>query len=94
MKQLTFEQFVETYRPRRNHLAHNAQFDGLMFETDGLELAHVRQEAMADPSRVWTYIVEDEVNAIVPGYKLVNRMGYFICDGSFVSEDIEVNLND
>jgi hypothetical protein len=64
---MTYDDWLETYRPVPNPLAKSAPFDGLMFETFGPELAHVR-DTPAD--RVWTLVEGDD--------DFVNRLGYFI----------------
>ena len=73
---MAYDDWLETYRPVPNPLAESAPFDGLMFETFGPELAHVR-DTPAD--RVWT-LVEGDGNTlyVLSGVHFVNRLGYFI----------------
>ena len=77
---LSFEEWVELYQPKKNHLVENASFQdesgvGTMFETYGVELDWVKVQS---PQHVWTYIDTEDGTAIVSGYSYVNRIGYFI----------------
>ena len=90
--EINFEQFIEKYKPLKNHLDDNASYDGLMFETYGEELEFVRKQ---DNNKIWT-IVEGENNNtwFLPNYHFVNRIGYFICEIHWENEDITVNDNE
>lgn len=95
MKKISFDDFVEKYKPVTNHLDNNAAFDGTMFETFGEEVHHVVKIANETPKKVWTFITGDNGgDFIVNGYFLVNRMGYFITEIEADDEDIEIALND
>lgn len=66
-----------------NHVTANAAFDGAMFETYGQDLDHVLAFANAKSGamrrRVWTLVEDDEGDPVlVNGYRLVNRLGYFV----------------
>jgi hypothetical protein len=50
-------------------------YNGMMFETDGQENLYVRQHSVQN---IFTLIVEDNFDVLIPGYHIVNRMGYFI----------------
>lgn len=92
MKKISFDDFVEKYKPVKNHLDENAAFDGTMFETFGDEVQHVVKIANANPTRVWTFLSGDG-DYIVSGYNLVNRVGYFLTEVC-AEDDIEITLND
>jgi hypothetical protein len=77
------------FRPQINHIERAKQgdsvhdedlcsFSGHMYETYGEELAYVREQPIAN---IWTIVEDDNGNwVVIPGYKLVNRMGYLICE--------------
>lgn len=74
-----YEDWVIWYSPKKNPIDPNSAFDGCMFETYGKEVAFVKEQP---ENTVWTLIDEEEMY-LVPGFRLVNRIGYFICDVPF-----------
>lgn len=81
MTTMTYEEWVDKFKPTYNHLVRDASFEGTMFETYGAELDYVLSITRATPlSRVWTYIDGEGGTYIVEGYRLVNRIGYFITE--------------
>lgn len=92
MKTISFEIFKETYKPQKNPFVQDSSYDGYMFETYGIELAHVREQ---DNKNIWTIInCENEESWIIPGYHIVDRFGYILCNIPWESEDIQVNDNE
>lgn len=96
---LQVEEWEDTYKPIVNTLSDNPSWDsgsgGLMFETYGHELDHVRRISEENPKRVWTYIDGHDYPVIVNGYHIVNRIGYFITDVPAVDGfDYEVTIAD
>jgi hypothetical protein len=92
MKTITFENFEETYKPIKNPFVQDSSYDGCMFETYGVELAHVKEQ---DNKNIWTIInCENEESWIIPGFHFVNCFGYFITEIPWESEDIQVNDNE
>lgn len=93
MTTLTFEEFVEKYKPIKNTLVEGASFDGCLFETYGTELHEVRTY---DKSNIWTMVDGgNETMWINPGYGIVNRSGYFVTEVPWNDTDqVEVDLND
>lgn len=85
-KKLTFSEWEKQFKPKPNHLAKHAAFDGLMFETYGEELAQVLAYAnacygKASNRKVWTLVDGDDGDPVIcEGYHLVNRIGYFITE--------------
>ncbi len=74
-----------TYRPIKNEIEPEEPFDGTMFETYGKEYEFVRA---AKPQHVWTYLTGDNNELIiVAGFHFVNRIGYFITEQPWKSED-------
>lgn len=92
MQILTVEAWNARYRPEHNFLSpEEASFGGMMFETYGEEHSYVERVA---PHRVWTYVdTEDGGLAIVNGYHLVNRIGYFVTEEPW-TEDVTVTLQE
>jgi len=94
---ITYEKFVETYKPIKNHIIQDAPYNGCMFETFGKEIDYIVKLANKPESKqyVWTLLeCADEEQYIVPGYFLINRLGYFITEIPWESENIQVNDNE
>ena len=94
--QLTDTEWTERFKPTPNLIDKNAswgdgEWTGIMYETFGKELEVV---LAVDQSFVWTYIDGDDgVPCVVSGYRLCNRIGYFICSVPFNADDeYEVDL--
>ena len=80
-KQMTMEEWEETYQPHYNPLNEYASFQdesgrGIMFETYGSEEKLV---SFTPEKYVWTYIDCGDATCIINGYHWVDRIGYFIC---------------
>jgi len=78
--ELTDFEFIEKFKPIKNHLDDNASENGCMFETYGAELDYVRSMVISDPERVWTVLDCDGELIISSGYSFVNRFGYLITE--------------
>jgi hypothetical protein len=79
------DEWETQFKPISNHLDTNASFQdengvGIMFETYGEELDLVRR---TKEQNVWTYVDSDNGTAIIAGYHLVNRIGYFITENEW-----------
>jgi hypothetical protein len=69
------DNWIETYKPRENIISGDMGWNRLIFETYGDDLEYV----MSQPSdKVWTWVDTDDGTAIINGYHLVNRIGYFV----------------
>ena len=79
-KELTWEKFLELYKPIKNNLVENSCFDGYMYETYDEEFEQVCKMQKKNPYYIWTYL---DCDTIVQGLHFVNRMGYFICEIPF-----------
>lgn len=89
---MTFEEFEQEYVPLVNHIAEDSLFDGYMFETYDEEWEFVKAQ---NPNNVWTIIDGDfEQMFIVPGFHVVNRIGYIITEEEWEDQDFEVDLNE
>jgi hypothetical protein len=77
MDQLSYDEWREKFVPLENrHENVCGAFDGTLFETFGTQLQQVMSE---DVAHVWTLLEGDEGQWIAPGFRRVNRMGYFVC---------------
>ncbi len=80
-KEISEDDWFDTYKPIKNSIDINASFDGRMFETYGDELEFVRAQ---DENRIWTYGDGDDGGTFIwSGYHIVNRIGYFITEVPF-----------
>jgi hypothetical protein len=88
-----YDDWVDQYQPIQNPFDKNAGYEGCMFETYGEENEFVLDKL--NRNTVWTLITGDnEESWIIPGYHIVNRMGFFITTKPWESTDIEVNNNE
>ena len=100
MKTITFEKFEEIYKPQKNPFVQDSSYNGCMFETFGKEVDYIVSLANNPESKqnVWTLLeCNDEEQYIVPGYSLINRLGYFISEKSWSLEDeftLQINDNE
>jgi hypothetical protein len=89
--ELTFDEWLDTYKPITNHIDTNASFqneegEGIMFETYGEEVDFVKQQ---DPNRIWMYGSGDDGGTYIwSGWGFVNRLGYFITEVPFSDNEI------
>lgn len=84
---MTYFEWIEKFKPVKNHLNENASMDGMMFETFGDELDFVRSRRN---SRIWTIMTGDEDEWLIcDGYHIVNRIGYLVTEESSEG-DLEV----
>ena len=93
MKTIMYDDWVDQYQPIENPFDKDAGYEGCMFETYGEENEYVLNNL--NRNTVWTLITgDDEDSWVIPGYHIVNRMGYFITTKPWESTDIEVNNNE
>ena len=92
---MTYEQWIETYKPIQNHIVEHGAMDGTMFETYGDDASFVGENI--DRKTVWTWIDDNdgEPDYIVSGCWRINRLGYFITQVPYDGErgDIAVNFD-
>jgi len=91
MIEISFEEFIDQYKPEINKFEPDASFDGYMFETFGEEEEYAQKKAKV--GHTWT-LVEDEGMSIVYGYHFVNRLGYFVTKYAPRSNNILVKIDD
>lgn len=89
---MTYDEFLEKYKPVNNHLKLHAPFDNKMFETYNSELAFVKSNLKNNT--VWT-IVDGDNNEllVISGFHYVNRFGYFITEEPYEEENIEILID-
>ncbi len=88
---MSFDDWVEEFKPVQNHIDKNASIDGLMFETYGKELDYVRAQGI---NRIWTFIEEDGVFSVSEGMRIVNRLGYAITEKPYAENTFYVIEDD
>jgi hypothetical protein len=82
---MTYEEFVEKYKPITNHLSTDNMFDNTTFETYGEDLDYVLKNISKNV--VWTVIHgEGDDWYISTGYHIVNRLAYIITEVPYESE--------
>ena len=80
-KIITWDEFIDQYKPVQNHLDSQAALEGQMFETYGEELDFVGKTRAINPRTVLTYLDSGEgFPILVNGYCFVNRIGYVITE--------------
>ena len=82
--------FEEKYKPQKNHFSTTDMHDVTMYETYGEELEYIKS---VDNNRLWTWIQGDMSDLIVPGYCIVNRLGYYVTEIPWTDEDEYVLLS-
>jgi len=88
-----YDDWVDQYQPIENPIDKDAGYEGCMFETYGEENEFVLNNL--NRNTVWTLITGDNEDFwVIPGYHIVNRMGYFMTTKPWESTDIEVNNNE
>lgn len=90
-KIIDYEQFIKDFVPIKNTLVEDAAFDGYMFETFGAEWDFVRENLA---TKVWTIVSEGHEMMILPGFHVVNRLGYMICTNPNDDFSIVVDLQE
>lgn len=88
-QKITFEQFLERYRPKVNSISreYNLMYDyGNKEEMDFVK--------SFKNNYIWTEIETDyEETYIIPGFHIVNRLCYYITDKAWEHENIEINTS-
>lgn len=87
---ISWEAFLERFKPVKNHFDDNASTDGLMFETYGEEYNFVIGKI--DQRLVWTIVdADDGTTCVVSGWHFVNRIGYYVTTVPFAEgEHLEI----
>lgn len=90
---MSFNTWVRKYKPIKNKYDENAPFNGCMFETFGRESRAVLVARKSNKHTVWTMVEDIDNNKIYiyPGLSIVNRLGYFITENQWQSDDMFKN---
>lgn len=95
LKTISYNEFVEQYRPIQNPFTKEGSYDNTMFETYGQEAEYVLKQSN---NNVWTNLsFDNEESWLVPGFHFVNRMFYIVTEIPWKNEDensIQVNDNE
>jgi hypothetical protein len=98
MNIISYEKFVEKYKPIQNTSTHEGSYDNTAFETYGKDLEVVDEVLKVTPNNIWTLIdCDNEESWIIPGFHFVNRSLYFISENPWTEEDkntLEINNNE
>ncbi len=89
----SWEEWEKQYKPIQNHISNREEYNGWYFETYGGDLEFILTLANGDKAKtVWTLLADtgEYKQAIVAGYHLVNRFGYFVTEVEAEMESIEV----
>jgi hypothetical protein len=87
--------WLDIYKPIKNHLDKYASFQdengvGIMFETYGEE----KQFVLNQPeNKIWTYVSDDNDTYIVAGWKVFDRIGYFVTEKPWTDEQLAIKVN-
>ena len=89
---IQYDDWKEKYIPIENELVDDSPYSKTMFETYGKEIEFV---LTYKHENIWTLIDGENNNSwIIPGFHIVDRIGYFICQIAWTNEDIIVNDNE
>jgi hypothetical protein len=76
---INWKDFDHEFKPLKNHIDKHASFEGIMFETYGLERDFVLEQYRINPLTIWTIIEGDNGDSFLQsGFHYVNRLGYII----------------
>jgi len=83
---LTIDEWVEKYKPIKNHIDEDTSFDGCAFETYDEEVEFVQTQ---NPHNIWTLVNAGDESYIVPGFRWVDRDLYFVTEVPFTEENLK-----
>lgn len=86
-KFMTYDYWVDTYKPIKNKISKYATDDLIYFETYGEEVEFVQK---ADNKYIWTEVDGDSGTYIIAGYHFVNRINYYITENPWEDEYTEI----
>jgi hypothetical protein len=90
MREITEEEWFETYKPIKHRDGLDQGFNGTLIETYGRDLEWIK----STPDRyIWTWTDGGDYSVISNGVHYVNRMGYFICEVPYeIEDDIVIDI--
>jgi len=100
---ITEENFDEIFKPQINHFERAKAdkstadqdvcgFNGTLYETFGEELDYVFNLAKTT-KRVWTVVEDEDDLFLVAGFRLVNRIGFIVCENEYKNNSLVIKLD-
>lgn len=90
---ISWNEWEEQYKPINNPNNMDDSFWGKMFDTHGIDIEYLKKY-YTSKYNLWT-LVDNNSNSIyldiVPGVHWFNRMGYFVTEVPWVSEELVVS---
>lgn len=86
-KFMTYDYWVDTYKPIKNKISKYPDDNLIHFETYGEEVEFVQK---ADNKYIWTEVDGDSGTYIIAGYHFVNRIHYYITEKPWDDEYTEI----
>jgi hypothetical protein len=83
-KIITFDDWLDQYKPIQNHINPNEEE---RFETYGEDLEFIRTQPV---DRVWTLVCSGNDGYIIPGLHIVNRLNYYVTEVPHNNDNVEV----
>jgi hypothetical protein len=81
----TFDEWVEKYKPLKNHIEESNTYEGYAFETYGEELEFIREQ---EPEKIWTLVENGtDMSFVAFGMRWVDREFYFTSSVPVQEED-------
>jgi hypothetical protein len=89
LKEMTYDEWIEKYKPIQNTITNREEYNGWMFETYDEDDAYIREYAQKHPHNVWTVLTgtSERGDVIVQGWHYVDRYCYFITENPFDEKD-------
>jgi hypothetical protein len=85
---LSYDKWIEAFKPITNTTTPDSAFDGTMYETYGADVCEVRiwADGKYRHLRVWSLVENDDGDLVIcDGYHHVNRIGYFLTEAPAVA---------
>jgi hypothetical protein len=81
----TFDEWVEKYKPLKNHIEESNTYEGYAFETYGEELDFISEQ---EPEKIWTLIENGtDISFVAYGMRWIDREFYFTTSVPVQEED-------
>ena len=86
-KFMTYDYWVDNFKPIKNKISKYTDDSLIHFETYGEEVEFVQK---ADNKYIWTEVDGDSGTYIIAGYHFVNRISYYITENPWTDEYTEI----
>lgn len=84
---MTYDYWVENFKPIKNKVSKYPDESLIHFETYGEEVEFVIKQ---DTNKIWTEVDGDSGTYIIAGYHYVNRISYYVTENPWEDENTEV----